>query len=193
MAMRKTLMAALSATLIAGTFGGVALARQHGEHALPPMARPGVFVFMLKNFDANRDGKVTAEEAKAGADTLFAKIDTDKDGSITPKEMRTWHESRMQAMKDAMKPKAGADKAQSNDDGAMDDMDGPDGGKPDGDHMGKHHGRGPHMMGRGMMRMLDTDENGQINRAEAEAGAANLMKQMDTNGDGVVSIDDFPG
>ena len=45
----------------------------------------------------------------------------------------------------------------------------------------------------GMMRALDTDENGQISKAEAEAGAANLVARMDTNKDGLVSIDDFPG
>ena len=49
------------------------------------------------------------------------------------------------------------------------------------------------MMGPGMMRALDTDENGQISKAEAEAGAQKLLKQMDLNGDGAVSIDDFPG
>lgn len=194
--MRKIVLATLSASLIAGTFGGAALARQKEDRPLPPMARPAAYVFMLKNFDADKDGKITTDEAKAGADTLFAKIDGDKDGAVTPKEMRAWHEARRAEMKDAMKGQPGM---------PDDEMDGPDGmGGPDGDAgpgaqkhgcgKGKRHHGGHHMMmGPGMMRSLDTDEDGQISKAEAEAGAENLIKRMDLNGDGAVSLDDFPG
>lgn len=192
--MRKLTLAALSATMIAGSFAGIAMAKEHKDRPVPPMARPAIFVFMLKNFDTNKDGKITADEAKAGADTMFAAIDTDKDGSITPKEMRAYHKAKMESMRAAMKAKA--------DDKAGDDMGPPDGDEgPDGapppkhgwhkGHHGKGHGRG--MMGPGMMRFLDTDENGQVSKEEAENAAAKLLKQMDTNGDGVVSIDDFPG
>lgn len=189
---RKIILAAVSATLVAGAFGGAALARQKGDGSMPPMARPAAYVFMLKNFDANKDGKITAEEATAGAGTLFATVDGDKDGAVTPKEMRAWHEARRTAMKEALKGTA--------DDGgdAMDGpegMDGPDGmgGHHQKHGWGKHHGKKHMMMGPGMMRSLDTDENGQINKAEAEAGAQALVKRMDLNGDGAVSIDDFPG
>ncbi len=190
---RKIVLAALSASLLAGALGGTAMARQKEDRPLPPMARPAAYVFMLKNFDANKDGKITAEETTAGADALFAKVDTDKDGSVTPKEMRAWQEARRAEMKDAMKGAPG------------EDMDGPGGPEADGGpdappppkHGGmkgwRHHGKGMHMMGPGMMRALDTDENGQISKAEAEAGAQKLLKQMDLNGDGAVSVDDFPG
>lgn len=186
---RKLMIAALSAAVFAGSFGTAAFAKPGDRGDVPPMARPGLFIFMLKNFDANKDGKVTADEAKAGADTLFTAIDTDKDGAITPKEMKAWRQAKMAEMKKAMAEAGPDDQADA----------GPD-GKPDapGKHGWmkgmRHHGKGPHgMMGGGMMRMLDTDENGQISKAEAEAGAANIVKQMDTNKDGVVSIDDFPG
>ena len=194
---RKFILAALSATLLVGA-GGAAFARQNADRPVPPMARPSLYVFMLKNFDANKDGKITADEAKAGADTLFDKIDADKDGAVTPKEMRAWHKERMQAMRAAMKP---ADGAPAPDDGMgpPDGDAGPDGAPPPPKH-GKgmrHHGHGKHgmhgMMGGGMMRMLDADENGQVSKAEAEAGAAKLVTDMDTNKDGAVSIDDFPG
>lgn len=190
---RKMILATLSASLLAGAFGSAALARQKEDRPLPPMARPAAYVFMLKNFDTKKDGKITPEEATAGADALFAKVDTDKDSAVTPKEMRAWHEARRAEMKDAMKGQPGA---------AGDDMDGPDAmGGPDqapppkhGWGKGKgHHGRGHMMGGPGMMRALDTDENGQVSKAEAEAGAQNLVKRMDLNGDGSVSIDDFPG
>lgn len=189
---RKIILAAVSATLVAGAFGGAAVARQKGDGAMPPMARPAAYVFMLKNFDANKDAKVTAEEATAGAGTLFATIDGDKDGAVTPKEMRAWHEARRTAMHEAMKGMPGADKDAM---GEPDGMDGPDG--MEGQHKkhgwGKHHGKKHMMMGPGMMRSLDTNENGQIDKAEAEAGAQALVKRMDVNGDGAVSIDDFPG
>lgn len=186
---RKLMIAALSAAVFAGSIGTAAFAKPGGRGDVPPMARPGLFIFMLKNFDANKDGKVTADEAKAGAGTLFTTIDTDKDGAITPKEMKAWRQAKMADMRKAM----GKDMPDGNGPGADDDGDGP------GNHGWmkgwRHHGKGPHsgMMGRGMMRMLDTDENGQISKAEAEAGADNLIKQMDTNKDGTVSIDDFPG
>lgn len=190
---RKIVLAALSASLLAGAFGSAALARQKEDRPLPPMARPAAYVFMLKNFDANKDGKITPEEATAGADSLFAKVDADKDGAVTPKEMRAWHEARRAEMKEAMKGQPGGP---GGDMDGPDDMGGPDQGSPQKHGWGKgkgHHGKGPMMGGRGMMRALDTDENGQISKAEAEAGAQNLVKQMDLNGDGSVSIDDFPG
>ena len=197
---RKLMIAALSAAVFAGSFGTAAFAKPGDRGDVPPMARPGLFIFMLKNFDANKDGKVTVEEAKAGADTLFAAIDTDKDGSITPKEMKTWRQAKMAEMRKAM----GNDAPPAPDQGGPDEQAdaGPDAGTPDapppGKHHGmkgmRHHGKGHHgMMGGGLIRMLDTDENGQVSKAEAEAGAENLVKQMDTNKDGAVSIDDFPG
>lgn len=193
---RKIILAAVSATLVAGAFGGAAVARQKGDGAMPPMARPAAYVFMLKNFDANKDGKITAEEATAGAGTLFATVDGDKDGAVTPKEMRTWQEARRTAMQDAMKGTAGGagDAMGDPDDmGGPDQMGGPDGGQHQKHGWGKHHGKRHMMMGPSMMRSLDTDENGQISKAEAEAGAQGLVKRMDLNGDGAVSIDDFPG
>lgn len=194
--MRKLTLAALSATMIASSFAGVAMAKEHKDRPVPPMARPAIFVFMLKNFDTNKDGKITAEEAKVGADTLFAAVDANKDGTVTPKEIRAYRKAKMEAMKEAMKAKAG-EKAGADAMGAPDGAEGPDGAAPPkhGWHKG-HHGKGHHgrgMMGPGMMRFLDADENGQVSKEEAENAAAKLLKQMDTNGDGVVSIDDFPG
>lgn len=189
---RKLILIALSATIAAGAFGGVAMARQQHKGMMPPMARPAMYVFMLKNFDADKNGQISAEEAKTGAGNLFTLIDTDKDGAATPKELRAWHEARMTAMKATMKPGAEAD--------MMDDADaGPDGDMAPAETGGKkgfrHHGMAGHRMmgGPGMMRMLDADENGQVSKAEAETAVDGLFKRMDTNADGTVSIDDFPG
>jgi Ca2+-binding EF-hand superfamily protein len=191
---RKIFIAALSAAVLAGSLGTAALARPRDRAEIPPMARPGVYVFMLKNFDENKDGKVTADEAKAGAGTLFTAIDTDKDGSATPKEMRTWRQAKMADMRKAMGGETAAADDEGPDAGGPDETakaDGP--GKHHGWHKGfRHHGKGHGMMGRGMMRMIDSDENGQVSKAEAEAAADKAFKQMDTNGDSTVSIDDFP-
>lgn len=47
----------------------------------------------------------------------------------------------------------------------------------------------------GAMRLLekvDTDENGQISKAEADAALDKLFTRLDTNKDGFISADDFP-
>ena len=48
-----------------------------------------------KKLDTNGDGKITKEEAKAGAPRLaehFDAIDANKDGFVTKEEMRAFHE-----------------------------------------------------------------------------------------------------
>jgi len=78
-------------------------------------------------------------------------------------------------------------------------------GEGKGQH-GKRHGaqneraergenrRGPDgMRGEGrMMRVADTDENGQISQAEATAMVDKMFTRMDRNNDGVISADDMP-
>lgn len=71
-------------------------------------------------------------------------------------------------------------------------------GGPDGRPRGGPDGmRGPHpmMAMMGFMRMMDrvdTDENGQISKAEADAALDKLFTRLDTNKDGFISADDFP-
>ncbi|PZM12133.1 EF-hand domain-containing protein [Rhizobium tubonense] len=198
---KKILLAAVSATLLAGAAAGVGFAAPgghdwkgrhgHGRHGwLPPEV---IYVRMLKQFDTNGDMKISKDEAKAGVDKIFDEIDTNKDGSITPGELRAYHEARMQAWK-ADNAKMGDDKTKGPDDQAQNDdkaNDGKDGKRP-------HH-RGPHgMREAGMMRSalffqrVDTDENGQISKAEAEAALDKLFDRMDRNHDGFISLDDMP-
>jgi hypothetical protein len=83
----------------------------------------------------------------------------------------------------------------ANDDGPRGE--GPRGEGPRGPH-GKHHGMREGMGPRGMMpgmalvRMADTDENGQISKAEATAAMDKMFTRMDRNKDGVITIDDLP-
>jgi hypothetical protein len=45
----------------------------------------------MAKFDADGNGAVTLAEARAGAATMFAGADADKDGRVTADEMRAFH------------------------------------------------------------------------------------------------------
>ncbi|AUW40491.1 EF-hand domain-containing protein [Rhizobium leguminosarum] len=201
----KLILAALSSTLIFGATAGTGFAAPgDGPRQHPGMHGPGAAAFreityvrMLKQFDANKDGKVSKDEATAGIDKIFAAIDTNKDGSLTPGEIREYRKTQMQAMRDQRKQEAGENKdanaaaatpeiADNNDQGRpRDGHDGRDG------HRWMHHG-GNIMRASIMMRRVDTDQNGQISKQEATAAFDKLFTRMDSNKDGVISIDDMP-
>jgi hypothetical protein len=48
---------------------------------------------LLMRADANGDGTVTRAEALAAADTRFDRLDTDRDGTLTPEETRAAREA----------------------------------------------------------------------------------------------------
>lgn len=260
MSAKKTTIAALAAALLVSASSAAVFAK---DAKAPPPPRPdagaeacgprpmmmhgpaAMFIYALQQFDTNKDGKISKEEAKAAEDKLFTAIDTNKDGVITPGELRKFHEARMEAIRAAMPkppaPEAAAPNGQRpgdeagkappppppGDDEAMGDPDdgmagcGPDPMRhdmghglgpghhqwamdrgPDGDGMRDPHGPGDrhHMMARmmemaGPMRMfekIDTDENGQISKAEADAALDKLFDRLDKNKDGFISADDFP-
>ncbi|MBY5784572.1 calcium-binding protein [Rhizobium leguminosarum] len=201
----KLILAALSSTLIFGAAAGAGFAApSDGPRQHHGMGRPGpgsdafreiTYVRMLKQFDANKDGKVSKDEATAGIDKIFAAIDTNKDGSLTPGEIRAYRQTQMQAMRDERKQEAGENKdanaaaatADNNDHGRSprEGHDGRDG------HRWMRHG-GNIMRASIMMHRVDTDENGQISKQEATAAFDKLFARMDRNKDGVISIDDMP-
>ncbi len=51
---------------------------------------------MLKQFDTNKDGQISKQEAQDGIEKVFAAIDTNDDGALTPGEIRKHHEAQME-------------------------------------------------------------------------------------------------
>jgi Ca2+-binding EF-hand superfamily protein len=208
MSRNKLIVAALSSVLIVGAAAGSSFAAPGDKHKHPPkphhmmmgggprgpMMREVVFVRMLQQFDTNKDGQISKDEAKNGMETIFAAIDTDKDGSLTPGEIRKYHEAQM------AKAKAPADDMEADDDAAPAPPPADaDAGQPKPPQEEANRGPGRHgMRGPGMIRELmvmqriDTDENGQISKQEAEAAFDKFFTRMDTNKDGVISIADMP-
>jgi Ca2+-binding EF-hand superfamily protein len=202
MSRNKLILAALSSVLIVGAAAGASFAAppRDGHHRPPHphamMGRPGMeamrevaFVRMLKQFDTNKDGQVSKQEATDGMEKIFAAIDTNNDGSLTPGEIRKYHQTQMKDRK-APDQEMGA-----NDDAAPPAPGTPDNGdQPPRDREGHgwmRHGGGM-VRASMMMRRIDTDENGQISKQEAEAAFDKFFTRMDANKDGVISIDDMP-
>ena len=113
--------------------------------------------------DANGDGVLTRDEAMAQADARFDRLDTNKDGKLTPDEMQP--RRAMGGADAAPPPPPPADGASSPPPAA-----GP-------------AGRG---FGGRMFARLDTNGDGVIDREEYRALAARRFDRMDTNKDGKV-------
>lgn len=119
----------------------------------------------LANWDADGDGAVTLAEATAKRGDVFAAFDADEDGRLSDEEYALFDEARAndQAEMRAEMAKNGA------------------------------KGKGPGMNEEGgMMRAFnDTDGDGFVSRDEFIGRTAAWITQMDRNGDGQVSTDDF--
>lgn len=248
---KKLTIAAIIGSLMIGTSASAVLARQ--EMGRGPGGGPdGMFVHMLQNFDNNKDGKIAKDEASAAGEKIFASIDENTDGILTPGEFRKHREAMREQRKAEREANAagqgnGPGQGPQDGSGPQDDQpprdgsanqfgwnwgfgggrgghhgwggNGPDGN--DGPRHGKHHGEdhamrdgmgsdmGPNMgpdMGRGgpmdgrmgghgprgIIRVADADENGQITKAEASALIDKMFTQLDTNKDGAISADDLP-
>lgn len=154
--------------------------------------------------DANKDGAVTKEEVASGRMELgtrfrdrhldhaeggaphvmmregpigdpnaaFDRLDVNKDGSISREEFTKAREKRIERRIVMREKLNGGDAA-------------PKDGKEVRKHVMRMHGRGP--FGAHMIVMADTDKDGKITQAEAEALALQHFDRMDTNKDGQVT------
>lgn len=200
----KLILTAFSSVLLLGAAAGASFAApsdrpdrpghhgkmEHGMMGGPRGAafREIAFVRMLKQFDANKDGQISKQEATDGMEKIFAAIDTNHDGSLTPGEIRAYREAQFKARREAVSAKQG-DADQNATPQAGDDKDHGRHGH-DGHH--RMHGNAHFRAITMMMGRIDTDQNGQISKQEAETAFNKFFDRMDRNKDGVISIDDMP-
>lgn len=194
MTIRKFALTALGAALVLSTTAPMSMAAPRGPGRDGSPMRPELaYVYLLKTADTNKDGKVSKEEFAARQDALFTEIDANKDGSITPKEMRDFRRAKMEAFR-AANPRPERANAEG--------MDGKKGGPEHAERDGKRHegrkhegregGKRPGGRVNAMFSMVDTDGNGQISKAEFTAAGEKMFTRLDKNNDGVISIDDMP-
>ena len=107
---------ALMAGLLAS---GFALANHHEEGGSMhgEGMRDGPMPTMFNQFDKNKDGQVSREEAREGMDSLFTEIDSNKDGLISKDEMQAHHKAMHEKMGSIMREKWKA--ADKDGDGAL--------------------------------------------------------------------------
>ena len=141
---------------------------------------PGV---MAHHGDANGDGTITREEFMARAAEHFARLDANKDGKITPDEMKAAMDARPEGR--GMGPGMGMRHGRR---GGPDGLGGPGGpggpgmmpppppGGPEGP--GGAHGD--------MLARLDANHDGKLSRAEFNAPGDKHFDMIDTNHDGQI-------
>jgi Ca2+-binding EF-hand superfamily protein len=122
--------------------------------------------------DADGDGKLTPAEWKG--EQPFERVDADKDGVLT--------EADLKAMLEAF--------GRGGTGGAGKGQDGAPGNPGEAGGPGKA-GKGPGADGPDMLRRFDHDRDGRVTR-EQFPGSDERFAALDKNGDGVLTLDDFP-
>lgn len=197
MTTRKIALTALGAALLLATTAPMSIAAPRGgaDKERPPMRPEAAFVYLLKVADTNKDGKISKEEFAARQDAMFTDIDQDKDGSITPKEMRDHRRAKMEEYRAANpRPERADAKRDENKKGGPEHADRDGKGHEGRKHEARMEGgkqRPGGKMNR-MFRMADTDGNGQISKAEFTAAGEKMFTGLDKNNDAVINIDDMP-
>lgn len=181
--MRKTLTLSLAAAAM--TIGGVAVAQtaENTEARTPVRAmdhtreqaeqRAGT---MFARLDVNGDGEISPADREARAQQRFDKMDADGDGAISREEFAAVRENRT-----AMREERRAAREARQGEGAK-----------RGERMARREDRrgmrGAGMRGaRGMLRQADADGNGAISQAEFTAAALARFDAADANNDGTVT------
>lgn len=158
------------AALLAASLGSVAIAENtpvettpgqngmggmgHDEMGMGP--RDGGPMFDFDAMDADKDGKVTLAEIEAFRAARFTAADTNKDGSLSAEELLAMHEAARAERQLARSAEMIA-QFDKNADGLLsaDEMPQPD-------------------QGQGMFDRVDTDKDGAISKAEADAAKAQM-------------------
>ncbi len=210
MTAKKIVFSTLAAVLVAGAAIPAFAAPErpdrgpggpHGQHGMMrgAMMQDMTFVRLLKTADTNKDGRISKEEVAARQEALFTEIDANKDGSITRGELLDYRVAKREEFrKNNPRPEAAEEGEDRPERAERKDHDGPRHERADRDD-GRHgefrkarferHGG---MGGGRFFRMVDEDRDNKITKAEASAASDKLFARMDTNKDGVISIDDLP-
>jgi len=135
--------------------------------------------------NAGRPGKPVGDQTRAQLaqqlDQRFAKLDTNRDGKITPEERTAAGKGRADQRFAALDKDGNGSLSRAEFDARRGEPGGHRGGGERGWHRGGH---GHHGFGRGMM---DTDKDGTVTKAEFQARALARFDRMDTDHNGVVT------
>jgi Ca2+-binding EF-hand superfamily protein len=160
--------------------------------AMPAMAAPG--------WDKN--ATMTWAEVKTKTDGMWTKLDVNKDGVLSPADRDAKHNQKFDEIDVGHDGQISREEFTAHHRAMMERGHGPMAGKPPMDGMEQdgpmgHHGKGHRGMGRGgmghggmammaheMMMAADTNKDGQLTRAEFDAGAKARFDKADTNRDG---------
>lgn len=181
--MKKSTLAASAAVLLTASTALYAVYPAFAEPGRDPMGDATVTWAdakakadtMWTKLDVNKDGVLNAADREAKMAEMFDMIDANHDGSISKAEFMDHHKKMME----------GGWKGGKGRDGAPGDMPPP----PPGAGMGKGMGMGM-MMGPGahmlheMAEKADANHDGTITRAEFDAAAKARFDAADTNHDG---------
>lgn len=128
---------------------------------------------MMTKYDANKDGKITMQEAESAHAAKFTAMDANKDNFIDAAEAQKASKERWEKMKERRAAKADGKTA--------------DAGKPEGKGMRGHKG------GHGMMEKADANKDGKLTKAEYDAVAMGKgsFEDKDFNKDGVLDKSDW--
>lgn len=154
-ASKKTAVAVLA--LMGVAIGSVALAERGMGGMGGPEGRGAMLMEKFDAIDADKDGKVTQEELAAHRAAEFAAADTNSDGALSADELEARMMAEMMARHSAR---------------MIDNMDNDGNGSLSADEMGQ----GPMA---GNFARIDTDNDGAISKAEAEAAAEKVGKRRE--------------
>ena len=125
---------------------------------------------MMSKLDANKDGKITVQEADAAHGAKFAMLDLNKDNFIDASEAQKAKKDRWEKMQER--------RADAKGDGK------PDSGKGMRGHKGGHGGDG-------MFERADLNNDGKVTKAEYLAASDGKFEDKDFNKDGVIEKSDM--